>query len=271
MIAFVVFIGGIGLSMKERQKLSIPESVIMDSVGTLQQFLYRPASYITEFFVNMANLRQVYEENAQLRKTAAAYARDKNRFAIIDQQNTRLQEALHFTERQKNMYDYRYLIAQVVAVSNDPLNPTIRINLGSQDGIKTNMAVVTVDGLVGLVSRVDRYYSNVMPFTQLDERSTASKAISATAQGRESTSFGVIENYDEVSGFLSMNKINQDDPLSVGDTIISSGLGEVFPQGIVIGKVVSRQVGDFGLTHTAKIEPAADLDHLTEVFVIEVR
>ncbi|MBO9599428.1 MAG: rod shape-determining protein MreC, partial [Cohnella sp.] len=49
-----------------------------------------------------------------------------------------------------------------------------------------------------------------------------------------------------------------------------SGLGNVFPKGIIIGTVDSRQVGVFGLTHTAVITPAAKFDHLREVFVVVV-
>ena len=58
--------------------------------------------------------------------------------------------------------------------------------------------------------------------------------------------------------------------LAKGDTIITSGQGNVYPRGMVIGTVDSSQVGDFGLTYTATITPAADFDHLTEVFVVKV-
>jgi rod shape-determining protein MreC len=58
--------------------------------------------------------------------------------------------------------------------------------------------------------------------------------------------------------------------LQPSDVIVTSGLGELFPEGIVIGTVIERRVGDFGLTHMATIQPAATFTHLREVFVVEV-
>ena len=68
-----------------------------------------------------------------------------------------------------------------------------------------------------------------------------------------------------------MNKIESTDPMEVGDTVLTSGFGEVFPKGIKIGTIVSRHVGD-SITHTAMIQPSANLDgtKLRQVFVIEV-
>jgi rod shape-determining protein MreC len=103
----------------------------------------------------------------------------------------------------------------------------------------------------------------------LDASSSKGTPVSATVLGKESESFGIIE-YDEVTGTLQMTKIDEADPLAKDDKVITSGVGSVFPRGIIIGTVVSRQVGDFGLTHTAIIKPAAQFDHLREVFVVVV-
>ncbi|MBW7476215.1 rod shape-determining protein MreC [Paenibacillus oenotherae] len=275
MIVFILFVAVLGFSISDRKKLSWPENFIMDSTGFLQELIYRPAGYILGLFGDLANLQEVYKENEQLRITAAAYARDKINYNQIEQKNIELMEALEFTERQKGSNKYKYLIAQVVSSSTDPYNPTIRINLGSKDGIRTNMVVVTTKGLVGLISRVDPFYSSVMPITELDVRSPDSKGIAATvlkegAAQEEQESFGIIDSYDKDTGMLMMSKIAESDKLKKGDTIITSGRGNVFPYGMVIGTVENRQVGDFGLTHTATIEPAADFEKLTNVFVVQM-
>jgi len=270
MIVFVVFVAVMGFSIGDRKKLTWPENFLLDASGMVQQWFYKPAGYIAGLFEDLTNLRSIYTENEELRKMAAAYARDKAKYNENELKLKRLEDALQFTERQKKLNDYRYLIAQVIAVSNDPYNKTIRINLGSKDGIKPNMVVVTTDGLVGLISRVNPFSANVMPLTELDDKSPDTKQYAATALGKETTSFGMVDNYDAETGMLTMSRIDKDDPMVKGDTIITSGRGNVFPQGIVIGKVHNRQVGDFGLTHTASIEPAADFAHLKEVFVVEV-
>ncbi|WP_240353429.1 rod shape-determining protein MreC [Cohnella algarum] len=65
-----------------------------------------------------------------------------------------------------------------------------------------------------------------------------------------------------------MSKIDENDVVKEGDIIITSGSGNVLPKGLIIGTVVSSQVGDFGLTQTAQVEPAAKFDHLNDVFVV---
>jgi len=214
-------------------------------------------------------MRQVYEENEQLRLLAAAYARDKVEYNFIKKDNERLQRELDFTEQQKQMYNYNYLIAQVISVNNDANSRTMTINLGSKNGIKPNMAVTTVDGLIGLVSSVTPYTSAITPITELNEVSIAFNSIAATIEGRENESFGILSSYNRETGMLVMTKIAETDKMEIGDTVITSGLGGVYPRGLRVGTVESKQVGDFGLTYTASVKLSASFDHLTEVFVVQ--
>jgi rod shape-determining protein MreC len=131
----------------------------------------------------------------------------------------------------------------------------VTINLGSKDGMKNNMAVMTVDGLLGRINHVTDFNSTVQLLTELDETSNTTKGIAATVKGKENESFGIIESFDVQQQKLSMTKIQQTDKVEVGDTIITSGLGQIFPKGIEIGTVVSKEVDKFGLTYKALVEP----------------
>ncbi|WP_373231386.1 rod shape-determining protein MreC [Cohnella sp.] len=266
MIGLIVFIALMGFTLG-RTRLTWPEKFINDAFGTAQGALYRPVGAVADFFRDLGRLSDVYKENEQLRQTVAQYTQDQIRFNRLEADNKRLQEELDFTERQKQLDDYRYLIAQVVGSTSNPYEKTIKINLGSNDGLKEQMAVRTVDGLVGLVSHVSTFTSTVTLITELDVDTAKGTPVSATVVGK-TESFGIIE-YDEVTQTLQMNKIDENDKLAEGDIVMTSGIGSIFPQGIIIGTVKDRQVGDF-MTHTAIITPAAKLDHLREVFVIVV-
>ncbi|WP_123041293.1 rod shape-determining protein MreC [Cohnella candidum] len=269
MIGLIVFIAVMGFTLG-RTRLTWPEKFLNDAVGTVQGALYRPVGAVADFFGDLGRLSDVYKENAQLRQTVAQYARDQAKYNFVEAENERLKDELGFTEKQKQLYQYRYLIAQVVGSSNNPLDKTIKINLGSRDGIKAQMAVTTTDGLVGLVSRVSEFTSTVEPITQLDAESTTGVQIAATVFGKEKDSFGIVDSFDAETGMLQMTKIDENDKMAPGDKVITSGLGNVFPRGVVIGTLVNRQVGDFGLTQKATVAPAADFDHLREVFVVVV-
>lgn len=270
MIGLILFIAIIGFSLSDRKELTWPEKFVKDTSGYVQQWFYKPAGYIAGFFEDIGTLRNLYKENEQLKITAAAYARDKVTYNFIQKENERLQQALSFTEQQKQMYNYNYLIAQVISVSNDANNRTMNINLGSKDGIKPKMAVTTVDGLVGLVSSVTPFTATITPVTELNEVSPTFNSIAATIEGRENDSFGILSSYNKQTGRLVMTKIAENDKMEIGDTVITSGLGHVYPRGLRVGTVETMQVGDFGLTYTATVKLAARFDHLTEVFVVQV-
>jgi len=267
MIGLILFIALMGVTLG-RTRLSWPEKFVNDVFGTAQGALYRPVGAVADFVRDLGRLSDVYKENEQLRHTVAQYTQDQIKFNLLEADNKRLQEALNFTEQQKNIDNYRYKIAQVVGSTSNPYEKTITINLGSRDGIKTDMAVRSVDGLVGLVSTVKNITSTVTLITSLDASSSRGTPVSATILGKPD-SFGIIE-FDDETNSLQMTKIDESDKLAEEDIVITSGIGSLFPKGITIGKVKSRQVGDFGLTHTAVIEPAAKFDHLREVFVVVV-
>jgi len=270
MIGFLIFIVMIGLSIGGRQSLTWPEKFLKDAIGGIQQVIYRPAGAVAGFFQDMKNLSSIYEENEQLRMLASAYARDKVEYNFVKNENKRLQEELDFASHQKEMYDYTYMIAQVISVSNDANNRTININLGSKQGVQKDMAVVTVDGLVGLVNAVTPFTASVTPYTELNSLSTAFNAISATVLNKEDKSFGILTDYDAELERIMLTKIGENDPIVTGDTVITSGLGNIYPRGLQIGTVESLKVGDFGLTYVATIDPFVDLNQLTEVFVVKI-
>ncbi len=267
MIGLILFIALMGFTFG-RNRLTWPEKFVSDAIGTVQGVFYRPVGAVAEFFRDLGRLSDVYKENEQLRQTVAQYTQDQIRFNRLEADNKRLMEELKFTERQKNMDNYRYLIAHVIGSTSNPYERTITINLGSKDGIKPEMAVRTVEGLVGLVSKVKNFTSTVTLISNLDPSSSKGSPVSATFLSKPD-SFGIIE-YDEETKTLMMSKIEEKDKPMDGDTVITSGLGSLFPKGVIVGTVKSSQVGDFGLTYTAVIEPAAKFNHLQEVFVIVV-
>jgi len=270
MVGFLVLIVMIGLTIGGREKITWPEKFLKDAVGFVQQVFYVPAGAIAGFFQDIRQLDEIYEENEKLRMLAAAYARDKVEYNFVKSENERLKVELKFTEHQMEMNDYTYMIAQVISVNNDANNRTININLGSKHGVEKDMAVVTVDGLVGIVNSVSPFTASITPYTELSSVAANFNAISATAIGKESESFGILSDYNTEQERILMTKIGENDPMVEGDVIITSGLGNIYPRGLRVGEVESLKVGDFGLTYVATIKPFVNLNQLTEVFVVSV-
>lgn len=270
--ALILFIALMGITKGKRESMTWPEKFVSDTISWVQGVLYRPASRVAGFVEEIGRLRRLYEENKALKRTIVFYERDMARLNFLEEENRRLKEALGFTERQKSRDNYVYRIARVISRSPDALNNTIRIDLGSEDGVRENMAVTTSHGLVGRVVRVSPFHATVELLTNMEIDEVSTKAIAATVEGNE-RSFGIIQSYDRQKGLLLMTKITHEDPIAEGDVVVTAGTGGVFPPGLVIGTVVSREAGMLGtITHTALVRPAADFDpfSLKEVFVVEV-
>lgn len=268
MLGLICFIVLMGLTFGRRGYATWPEKFLKDTVSWTQGVLYRPMGAVVGFFEDISRLTTVYEENKVLRQTLSKYARDTSRLNDLEQQNKRLQDALGFTDRQKQMNNYHFRTAEVIQF--DLANNLISVNLGEKDGIRPNMAVMSVEGLVGRVVAVSPFHSDVQLLTGIDDKAALeSKAISVTVKENDQ-SYGYIESYDKDKQQLIMTKIDPRDQIKPGDTVITSGKGLVFPRGIEIGKVVEKREGDFGITYVATIQPFASFTHLREVFIIEV-
>lgn len=269
LITLVMFIVVMGFSLGTRKSLSWPENFLRDTTGFVQSLFYKPAGYVAGFFQDIGNLHDLAEENKRLKILAAQYARDKAIYNFTKAENENYKVKLDFKEAQKKLYDYELHIAQVISLTTEASNSTVVIDLGSKDGIKPDMSVISVEGLVGVISQVSNFTSTVKLMTMMDANDPNSQPpIAATVLDKEQDSFGMIESYDQQTGLLEMNKIPVGDPIAEGDTVISSGIGGVYPRGLTIGTVKSVKVGEFGYTSTALIEPAADFQNWKDLFVV---
>ncbi|MCM3041931.1 rod shape-determining protein MreC [Paenibacillus motobuensis] len=268
LIGLILFIAVMGFTLGSRAGLSWPEKFVKDTVGFVQYIFYKPTSYIAGIVEDISDLRSLQEENEQLKIALSHYTRDKVRFNRLEQENEQLKKALDFTKAQKEQYNYAWKIAQVISVNDDPINRSIVVNIGEREGVKVGMAVHSTEGLVGVISQVSHFTSTVRLATTMDAKDPNSNGIAVTAEGKENDVFGVIESYDQTTGNFLMSRITSPSPLTKGDLIVSSGVGGVFPRGMVIGTVKSIDVGQYGLTYTAEVEPAASFTDWKELFVV---
>ncbi|QCT01977.1 rod shape-determining protein MreC [Paenibacillus algicola] len=211
-------------------------------------------------------MKEVYSENERLKMAVAQYARESAEYHRIKAENEDYMNMLKFTEAQKNKYDYDYRPANVLSVNQDPNNHTLVIDLGEKDGVRQNMTVISVEGMVGVISQVGNFTSTVKLLTTLDPQDAKRQQIAATVSNKDT--FGIIESYDKKTRMLKMTRIPEDDPVAPQDLIVSSGNGGVIPRGMIIGKVVEVETGEFGLTRTATIEPAANFQDWKTLLVV---
>jgi rod shape-determining protein MreC len=192
---------------------------------------------------NEALKRELQEVKLQLNKYREAYLA-----------NQRLRALLNF----KTSIPTPLLPAEVVAFDPSGWFQTILIDKGRNDGLVRNMAVVSGDGLVGRVIGVSNRHAKVLLI--LDGNS----AVDALIQ--RSRTRGVLVGLGRDRCVLKYVQRNED--VQVGDKVITSGMGGVFPKGILLGEVQQVVRGNSGLFQTVEVEPAVDFSQLEEIMVV---
>lgn len=146
---------------------------------------------------------------------------------------------------------------------------TLTLNRGTDDGVAVNNPVIGEYGLVGKVVAVTSSTCEVLLITDSEGQ------VSALVRGSTgSPTFGIVQGtYKKTSrleaeGNLQM-LFRRDDNVNVGDFVLSSGLGGVYPVDIPIGKVEQIQLDRSGLLKTAYITPLVDFDSLEEVYIVK--
>lgn len=251
----------VGVTMKERPNPTWPEQFLRDSVGFIQSLAYKPARTVAGFFENVSEMRHIYTENQRLKASIQEHAKMVAKIRDLEAENQSLKVLL---DAESDLREYQLRSAEVIMRSPDRWYQQVTINRGKKHGIQPNMAVITDQGLVGKVKSVAQFTSII----ELLSDTNRSNFVSAEVQG-EKRVFGVIEGYDSEAEALFFRKIPIEAPLEEGQTVITSGLGGLYPRGLFIG-VVSEVIPDqSGLTQSALIKPAANLYQLDFLFVVE--
>ncbi|MCL2654647.1 MAG: rod shape-determining protein MreC [Coriobacteriia bacterium] len=184
--------------------------------------------------------------------------------AKLRAQIVELQEADHAASTQTALTDaaqtggYKGVTANVIGLPVSQWERVIVVNAGSLKGIKDTMPVLGANGLLGQVIEVGPNYSKVRLITD-QESGIASFLQNNRAQGITRGS---------LSGDLTMNFVSMEATVTAGDTVVSSGLGGVFPKGLIIGQVskVSKEVNS--LYKTIQVQPANDMAQIESVIIL---
>src|SRR6266404_3076095 len=178
-------------------------------------------------------------------------------------ENAQLRQALNWQRR----VPWPIKLARVIG--QDPANwwRTIIIDAGSHDGIRTNMTVLTAEGLVGRVSEVGIDRSQVVmvgdPNCRFSAQVQDPRDKSVVAKGIISPS---ASTWDRL--LVDLLYMRGGSLLKPGQPVITSGDGGIFPKGIAVGQIVDVRTNDYGLNLEARVKLAVNLNRLELVWVM---
>ena len=197
---------------------------------------------------------RTYRENSRLKKEVESLQKSLLELKEVSLENERLRSALSL----KKESPYKMTAAQIIGRDYSNWVNTVLINKGALDGLKTNMVAVAPSGLVGKIIEVNRSTSIVLLLIDSDCR--------VTGLAQRTRDEGIVEGY---FGRLRMKYLDPKSEVKSGDIVITSGYGENYPKGLLIGKITGVANEPGNMYKYALIQPAVSFFRLEEVLCIQ--
>ena len=223
----------------------------------IQSKVYNVANRAISLKDIIFSYEDIIAENENLKKENMELKIQKERNQKILEENERLSKLLEMKEN--SIYKGSLKFARVSFSDINNLNNKIFIDLGKKDGIKVDMIAVYGDYLVGKIIDVDSDYSIVELITN------PNFVISAKT---EADILGIARGSDEEDGLLYFQPSIVEDTLKKGEEIVTSGVSNIFPEGIKIGKIENIDDKENYNYKKITIKPAFESKDLKELIVI---
>ena len=249
----------ISITSEGRSRFTPAEDLLLTLFAPVQTVFSSAGQSLRSLYDTLASFHQLIAENERLRLELSEVQGQLIQLQELREQNYRFRRMLGFQERS----NFELLPAEVIARDPSQWFGAITINRGYLDGVTSEAPVITDRGLVGMVSAVSSSSSQVILIT--DPRLNVSALVLGS---RDHGMVGIVESHDEDPSVLKMSKLSTDISVRPGDVIISSGLGGIFPKGLVIGTVQEVVDDQNSLVKSAVIEPRVKFNRLEELFVV---
>lgn len=233
---------------KLRAALSLP-------LAPLQYAVSYPIEFIDKLRDTISTHDTLVKENLNLKAQQLVLKAQVQRFLAIELENNELKALRKFSVQLQG----KILIAQLLAVASDPFSNQVVLDKGSKDNVYTGQPVLDANGVMGQVVQVGPLTSRVL----LINDAHSGVPIQVVRNGIRSIAVG-----DPYSGKLRLLNMTQTADIQVGDVLITSGLGEHYPEGYPVGKVTVVQKDPTLQFLNVMVEPAAHLDRSRGVLLI---
>ena len=222
--------------------------------------LSTPFVKLGDYFPFVQSRRLLAKQNGELRRENDALRQQVRALGETGDENLRLHRLLSLKEPAAT----HTITARVIGRDASNWWESIQIDRGGNDGLHINMAVLNADGLIGKIVSVTKGESRVLLLT--DPNCKVSALLQNT---REPGIVAGVKRSLRFSPHCVMTYVNREAKITPGESVISSGLGGVFPKGIPIGTVTGSLLNkQTGMYQDVQIKPAADFRRLEEVLVI---
>lgn len=204
---------------------------------------------------NFASREALVAENEELKRERLNAEFRLQRLAALETENARLRELLDSHARVGS----RALVAEILAIDLDPYRQRFNLNRGQVDGVYVGQALIDAQGVVGQTVSVGPFTAEAVLITDADH----AVPVSVNRNGVRTIAVGTGD-----SGRLRLPYLTNNADVEVGDLLVSSGLGGVFPAGYPVGRITEVNRRPDQSFAEVMAEPASALDRDREVLLV---
>ncbi|MDI6839788.1 MAG: rod shape-determining protein MreC [bacterium] len=213
---------------------------------------FSPFQKYASFLFNTFKIRH---ENKILKQKMAQLVFENQQLKMYKYENEKLKSLLEF----KTQKPYKLIAAKVVGRDPDPMSGICVVDKGEDDGVEKNLPVITMDGVYGKILENRKNIAVVQTFFNFNFRVSAMD-IRTGIQG--------IAKWESGEGCI-LEKVPIYSDIKVGDKIVTSGLGSVFPKGLEIGEVEKIDVDKTKLFYSIRLKPVCKFSEVEYVFIVK--
>jgi rod shape-determining protein MreC len=254
LIVLSLLILALNLNQKDKGIVAYLQKTVLTVISPMQQAVNSVFTPVRNSWKALGHLSTLEENNLKLQKEIHNLKEGKIEIKEIKKENERLRSLLAFKKKIK----YESLPATIIGISSSSPQSIIVIDKGKKDSIGKLMPVLAENGLVGKVIMSVNHASQVQLLT--DPKSSVGATIKRTG------AVGIVEG--DTGGRLLLKFLPQNSNVKLNDTIVTSGLGGIFPKDILIGKISSVISNEGSGEPVIEISPAVDISKIDQIFVI---
>ncbi len=257
-LALAVFIGHVLLisaQVNARPNSSLLKTLTFGTLTELQRVMASSVGAARGVWDGYVRLQDVQEENVVLRETVDRLELRLQRQNALVQRAKSLQHLLEL----RDSTDAITLTAEVIGVDATPWFQTLTVNRGSSDGVRSDLAVIAPNGVVGRVLDLPGPRAAKVQLL-IDQNAAAGAVIERTR------SAGIVSGLGNNSE-LRMDYVSNLEDVEIGDRVLTSGTDGVYPRGFVIG-VVSAVERGVDLYKSITVSPVVDVSDLADVLIV---
>lgn len=261
-VAIALVLVVLAASLKDDRDLNPIEKVAKDTITVVLKVVSAPFNFVHDQFEAMVQKNNLYEKYKELKN------KEEQTDSIISQ-NENLQNEI---DKLKDTLDLNtvlsdkfYLNATIVSRNIGYWYDEVTIDKGSKNGIEKGMAVVNPKGLVGQITKVSNYSSTV----KLLSNENMSDKISVKIKVKDDYVYGLISQYDSKTNTYTVEGISENVDIEAGSDVVTTGMGTIFPSGLMIGKTQKVTTDNFDLSKVVEVKASVDFDDLDYVTVLK--